>query len=422
VGKKKSGKQQTTRHQASARDRAAAMVLVRDPSFLFRVMQQIGRAGIVGEKRNRLTLFLAALTRGFEKVVSVIVKGPTSSGKNNLVRAVVGLLPPEWVIVRSSLTKKALAYGEESLAGKILYLHEYRGGRDAQLLTRLLQSEGVLHHEHTVIRRGSRTTEVAHREGDPVMLTTCTDEKVYDDDETRFLSARVDASASQTRSVLRSQFQRRVPEADPILVSVWQEACRIVSREQIELTYPDWYQRIGELIPSGEPRARRDAGRFQSLLEVITRCRSFSDGRRDKGKQIEVSLADYAVAYEILADVFASTYRGVHPQAVKVADNVARLPHKLGHPVTATGVAKDLKWSDALTYKWLHVAVKEKLVAFQEGSQPRNQKYLIPVQGASLRFLPHPVLLLNAADKSAGDEVRYNDPLTGTESLLRRRR
>jgi len=416
---RKQTKQEKATTKQHAKIRRAALELLREPRFLFRVGQRIAEMGIVGEVQNRLTLFLAALTKDSKKSVSVLVKGPTSSGKNNLVRAVVRLLPPEWVVVRSSLTTKALAYGSESLSGKILYLFEYRGGRDAQLLTRLLQSEGTLLHEHTVMDGGGRKTQVAHREGDPVILTTCTDERVYADDETRFLSIRADASAAQTRSVLRSKFERRVIESDSVPVSVWQEACRILSREKIEFIYPDWLRQVGELIPSGEPRARRDADRFLSFLEAVARCRSFSDGRRENSNEIQISLADYAVAYEILSDAFSSTYRGVHPQALKVAESVVRLHNKLKHPVTAKEIAHGLGWKDALTYKWIEAAVTAKLAAYQEGTQPQNQKYLIPVPGAAVHFLPDPVRLLGSSE-SVGDEVSFLDPLTGEERKLRR--
>lgn len=413
---KKEAKVSTKQH---AKVRRAALELLRDPTFLARVGKEIGRMGIVGEERNRLILYLAALTKESKKSVSVLVKGPTSSGKNNLVRAVVALLPPEWVVVRSSLTTKALAYGSESLSGKILYLYEYRGGRDAQLLTRLLQSEGTLLHEHTVNKGGGRKTEVAHRAGDPVIVTTCTEERVYADDETRFLSLRADASAAQTRSVLRSKFERRTSELGSLPLSVWQEACRIVSREKIKLIYPDWFRQIGELLPSGEPRARRDADRFLSLLEAVTRCRSFSDGRRNKSNQIEINLADYAVAFEILSDAFSSTYRGVHPQALKLANAVGNLNKKLGRPISIKETAQELAWENALAYKWAAVAVEEKLLAHQEGTHEKNQKFLLPVPGTATQFLPSPTNLLRAGE-NLGGELTFVDPLTGKERKLLR--
>jgi hypothetical protein len=183
----------------------AAAELVRDPLFLFKVVQQVGAAGVIGEEANRLILFLACLTAALTKVVSVLVKGPTSTGKNNLTKAVLSLIPPDRVLTRSSFSPKALVYSADDFAGKILYLVEHRGGRDAQFFTRLLQSEGELHHE--VTKASSSRTDVLTHAGAPVFISTTTDDRVYEDDETRFLSIRADESSELTRDVLRAMFK-----------------------------------------------------------------------------------------------------------------------------------------------------------------------------------------------------------------------
>ena len=73
-----------------------------------------------------------------------MVKGPSSSGKSNLVRTVLRLLPEGMVIERSSLSPKAAVHGDEPLGGRVLYVTEQRGGKDAQLHLRLLQTEGAV--------------------------------------------------------------------------------------------------------------------------------------------------------------------------------------------------------------------------------------------------------------------------------------
>ena len=178
-------------------------------NFCFLVKQEVGAAGVVGEGGNRLVLYLACLTSALGKVVSVLVKGPTSTGKNNLTKTVLSLVPPEKLLTRSSLSKTALAYGDEELAGKILYLAEHRGGKDAQYFTRLLQSEGALQHEATTVSGSNRGTQVKTRIGAPVFISTTTDERVYADDETRFLSVRADESEELTRLVFQAQFNSK---------------------------------------------------------------------------------------------------------------------------------------------------------------------------------------------------------------------
>ena len=57
-------------------------------------------------------------------------------------------------------------------------------------------------------RSGKRGTRVAQRVGIPVVITTTTDEKVFADDETRFLSCQIDTSPQQTLRILRASAKR----------------------------------------------------------------------------------------------------------------------------------------------------------------------------------------------------------------------
>jgi hypothetical protein len=130
-------------------DREKVIRLLNDPLFLHKACKKVGELGIVGERRNVLILLLAAIARVFPKPPSVLIKGPTSSGKSTVVKTTLQLFPPECILERAGLSRKALAHGKGSLAHKILFIHEYRCGRDAQQLLRLLQSEGRITHEFT---------------------------------------------------------------------------------------------------------------------------------------------------------------------------------------------------------------------------------------------------------------------------------
>src|SRR4051794_32359042 len=101
--------------KTTANFKADAQGLLRDKAFLFRALRKIRGLGVVGEKRNRLILFLAGLTKDLDSPVSIIVKGQTSSGKSNLVRKILRIFPPECVISRASLSAKAPAHGEGSM-------------------------------------------------------------------------------------------------------------------------------------------------------------------------------------------------------------------------------------------------------------------------------------------------------------------
>lgn len=405
--------------QAKA-NQEAALQLLRDPQFLYRLGQKLHEMGVVGEEKNCLTLFLATVTRSLDHPISVLIKGPTSSGKNNAVRNVVSLLPPECVITRSSLTKKALAYGTEDLSGKVIYLFEYQGGKDAQYMTREIQSEGSLQHEHTVVSGGGRSTQIAMRIGEPVFLSTTTADRVYADDETRFLSLRADESEDLTRKVLRAKFQPTQPKVGQPGIEIWQEAIRLLASDPRAFHYPDWFGFVADKIPAGEPRSRRDAERFISLLKAVAHCKSFSDGRHDRKGAIEIELADYCIAYELLSEGFNFTYSGAHPHALKVAETVRKLHADMKRPVTVKEVADHNAWEQALAYKWVNAAIQNKLVVREAGTQQNNLKRLIPGVDTEKHFLPHPTLVLTEGQDDV-QRVTFINPLTGKPITLQRK-
>jgi hypothetical protein len=133
----------------SKTDIKEAISLLRNPLFLYLACKRVRELGVVGERRIILILLLAAIARVFPKPPSVLIKGPTSSGKSTIAKTTLQLFPPEWVVGRAGLSRKALAHGKGSLAHKILFIAEYRCGKDAQQLVRLLQSEGRITHEYT---------------------------------------------------------------------------------------------------------------------------------------------------------------------------------------------------------------------------------------------------------------------------------
>jgi|SRR5579864_1011082 len=178
-------KQPQNKVKKRRRDRTAkrgldrkAQDLLHDPMFLYKAGQKVGDLGVVGEKRNRLVLILAGMSKALPEPTSVLVKGPPSSGKSNLVKKTLRLFPANCIVDRAGLSPKALAHGKVSLKHKILFINELRSAKEAQLLLRLLQSEGKIEHEFTTVRGAARGTKTVRRVGMPVVLSTTTDEKV----------------------------------------------------------------------------------------------------------------------------------------------------------------------------------------------------------------------------------------------------
>jgi len=385
------------------------------PHFLYYACRKIGELGVIGEKRIRLILLLVALTRTLLDPISVLVKGSTSSGKTTTVRDTLQLLQSDVVIMRAGLSGKALAYGKGSLSGKILFVNEYRCGKDAQQLLRLTQSGESIHHEATTVSGRNRSTQTVERTGTPVVLTTTTDDEVFADDESRFLSVWADESPEQTRAILLAQAQTK-PSIDDRELQVWRTATSLVARKPGDFsTSPEWLTDVFSLLPVSRVRVRRDAKRFLSFTKAIALCRA--DPWRTN--PLEISFQDYCVAYIILEEVFASTLQGVPTRETEIAKAVEALHARLERPVTTREIARFLHAKKAVIYKHTKRAVQHRLVQYESVTRERNVKRLMPRGTGRTSFLPTPQTVLDR-HPSIGESVTYVDPFTGQEETLRR--
>jgi len=202
--------------------------------------------------------------------------------------------------------------------------------------------------------------------------------------------------------------------------SIWHEVFRILVTTIPKFVYPSWFSYLAEKIPADSPRARRDGPRFLSLLQVVTRCRSFADGRWNKS-EVAITFGDYCVAYQIFNEAFAATYAGAHPRALEFAQAVRDLYAETKRPVLTNDVMEHLEWEKSLAHKWRAVAVRQKLIRYEEGTHEQNKKPLLPgpAQQATT-FLPDPHLVFEER-RDLGDEVRFIDPLSGEEQIFRRK-
>lgn len=384
-----------------------AMALVNDPRFLFRAGRKIGELGIVRESRNRLIIFIACLTMFIDEKVSILATAPSRSGKSTLIETPLKLIPPEWVVRRASFSRKALVFGKESLERKILYVTEFSGSKEARLMLRILQSEGEVAHEYSV---GGRT-RVARRTGSPVVLTTTTEDSIFEDDATRCLSIRVSESPKKILAVLKSALNSNETNDEP-KVEVWQDAVRLIGeRAKKRPEFPGWLEYVAEQLPRDRVRVQRDWKRFLAFLRIAALCRPRS------ASELGISFGDYCAVYRILNSALTATAHAVNENELAVRNAVQELGKEVGHGVTTKQIAEHLGWGESMTYKYIHSALKHGLVQHEPGTRERNVKRLVPAGDGTKPFLPRPSRVLKHFPELR-DEASYVDPLTGDDAVV----
>ena len=137
------------RNERAATARRVAGDLLSQPCILDTFEQECRRLGLVGERRNVRLLYLVFVSRLLDRIVSAVVKGPSSGGKSFTLETVMQFFPISAFYALSSLSDRALAYSQEPLAHRIMVVFEAAGltSEFGSYLMRSLLSEGRLRYE-----------------------------------------------------------------------------------------------------------------------------------------------------------------------------------------------------------------------------------------------------------------------------------
>jgi hypothetical protein len=272
-----------------------------------------------------------------------------------------------------------------------------RALREAQHLLRILQSEGMLSHEYTV---GGKT-QVVKRLGSPVVVTTTTDETIFEDDSTRFLALRVSESPSK---ILAERVEQPANE-------VWQEAFRLLrARASRPFSFPEWLDFVAEQLPRDEVRVQRDWKRFLGLLQAAALCRPQS------GSTTKASFADYCVVHRIVNSAFTATTHAVNENEIAIQRAARKLTLETGQPTTIKQIRDQLEWANGVTYKYVRLAVQHGLLNYEGGSRENNVKRVLPSDRSAKDFLPNPKIVLEHCGRQG--ETHYVDPINGQTKRL----
>ncbi|MGH8431081.1 MAG: toprim domain-containing protein, partial [Solimonas sp.] len=196
----------------SAEDQAAALALLKSPDLLDRILSDFAACGVVGETTNKLTGYLAAVSRKLAAPLAVLVQSSSAAGKSSLMDAVLAFVPEEERIKYSAMTGQSLFYmGETNLKHKILAIAEEEGASRAAYALKLLQSEGELTIASTGKdpTTGNLITQQYRVEGPVMIFLTTTAIEIDEELLNRCIVLTVDEGREQTQAIHRRQRQKR---------------------------------------------------------------------------------------------------------------------------------------------------------------------------------------------------------------------
>lgn len=357
---------------------AACEDLATETDILASFARDLKDCGVAGDTDASKLLYLAVNGRHLRSkmLVNVAVKGPSSSGKSYTTEKVLAFHPEEAYYALSGMSERALAYGEEDLAHRFLYLAEDAGmsGDFQTYLIRTLLSEGRLRYV-TVEKTGDGLRpRLIEREGPTGLLVTTTRSRLHPENETRMFGVTVDDRAGQTRRVLESIADE--DREDPDLTR-WHALQRWIASGRADVTIP-YAKVVARLIPHTlGVRLRRDFSSLLNLIRSHALLHQVTRERDDRGRII-ATLDDYAVVHGLVKDLVAETLEAAVSDAVRDTVGVVRKIHEeTGEPTTIKKVGERLKLSKMPTWSRVQRAMDGGYVSNLEDRKGRPAR-LVP--------------------------------------------
>ena len=313
--------------EMAAKEEKAALQLLQNPDLLQRILTDFDACGIVGEATNKLTGYLACVSRQLDRPLAVIIQSTSAAGKSTLMESILAFIPEEARIKYSAMTGQSLYYlGETDLKHKILAIVEEEGAEKASYALKLLQSEGELTIASTgKDEQGRMKTEEYHVEGPVMIFLTTTAVDIDEELLNRCLVLTVDESREQTKAI--HDLQREAETFAGLKRKVEREQILQVHRNAQRLLQPlhvvnPYAQQLTFL--SDRTRTRRDHVKYLTLIRSIALLHQKQRPLKEKDglHYIEVTLQDIAAANTLAHEVLGRSLDELPPQTRRLLEQL----------------------------------------------------------------------------------------------------
>lgn len=193
----------------SRQEQQEALKLLKDRNITAHLKTAMQRVGLIGETENGLLLFLIFLTRCFDAPLHALVHGSSGSGKTNLLKSILELVPPESKYETTALTENVLFRPphKDFWKNKILLLEDLDGSYKALYPLREFMSNQYISKfaSEPNPKTGKYEQSLLEAHGPVVIAGATTKDKVYEDNSNRSFLLHVNEEKSHQDQILEYQ-------------------------------------------------------------------------------------------------------------------------------------------------------------------------------------------------------------------------
>jgi hypothetical protein len=284
-------------------------------------------SGYAGDTKAPLTVYVALASRCLGRPLNLALIAPSAAGKNHAVDAPLPLFPPSAYVKVGASSARALVYGDHDYQNKVVIVNEADSIPEdgpAASAVRSLAADQVMTYDVTERDPDTNRWGVRHivKPGPTGLITTST-KPLGDQLSTRVLAIGIPDTPEQTRAVLHAHAnavngRNLAPNTEHFVAA--QRWLELAGDHEVTIPYADI---LADQVPSDLVRMRRDFRQFLTVIET-TAFMHQRKRQRDRDGRMIASLADYALARELLLEVFTTTATGGVSNAVREVVTVVR--------------------------------------------------------------------------------------------------
>ncbi|GAA5040140.1 hypothetical protein GCM10011506_40290 [Marivirga lumbricoides] len=286
----------------------AAQQYLKAPNLMGRTMEDIGKAGVIGEENNRLLMYLIFTSRKRDNPLHVISFGSSGIGKTHLQEKVSALIPEEDKLEITTLSSNAFYYfGQQELKNKLILIEDLDGAESVLYPLREIQSKKHITKTLAVKNTKGETRTVSLKVEGPVSVAGCTTkESLYEDNANRSFLIHIDESKEQDEKIMAYQRADSAGRIDKTaqyeIAELLKNTQRILKPVSIRNPYAEQLK-----IPDEVFKPRRSNAHYLAFIEAVTFYHQYQraeEADKETGEiYINTTLEDIQEANKLMKEV-----------------------------------------------------------------------------------------------------------------------
>ncbi len=303
--------------EPGVRDEAAQ--LLRAPDLMQKILADIEKMGVVGERKLAATIYLLGVSRLLDHPLAAIVQGPSSSGKSYVIDKISRLFPAETVIRATSLTPQSLYYLPDGtlshkwvIAGERSRREEDDQAEATRALREMLSSGEISKMLAEKSRDGQMETHKIHQSGPIAFTETTTMSRIFEEDLNRCILLHTTETQEQNRAILLAAGKDTEADVRPIIRRHW---AMQRSLEPLDVHIP-FATELAEKFPAERTESRRAFPQLLTAIKASALLHQHQRARDTRGA-IVAEPADYTLARSLLETPLAEQLGGALSAAAR---------------------------------------------------------------------------------------------------------